>query len=897
MIGKTLAHYEITSQLGKGGMGEVYQAKDTKLGRDVAIKVLPEEFAKDTDRVARFQREAKLLASLNHPNIAAIHGLEEVDGTNFLVMELVEGQTLDERIKSGSIPVEYALKLALQIAEALEAAHEKGVIHRDLKPANIKVTPDGKVKVLDFGLAKAFAGEQSDLNLSNSPTLSQAATMQGVILGTAAYMSPEQARGKEVDKRADIWAFGVVLFEMLTGKQVFTEDTVSDTLASVLKTEPGWQSLPPNLHPRIRLLLERCLDKDPRNRYRDIGDARVDVQEALADPDAVLSPPAGTSGLRKKPWLRMFALAATVILIAGIVGTVVWMWRSSQPDPLMRFVYVLPDDQICADVDRTVVAISPDGTRIVYVANYQLYLKNIGEWTAEPVSGTDDGPNTPFFSPDGKTIGYWSRKDMQLKTISITGSVPKKLCDANWIFGATWGKDDRIVFGQGNGIVSVPAKGGEAEMLVPSKPDELLIGPQVLPGGDWILYTKVLDTRRWEDAQIMAESLKTGDRKVLVDGGTDARYVPSGHLIYARNDGLYAVGFDIKNLETTQEGKNLEENVYLANSLFQTGSAQYSFSDTGVLVYVPGKSSLSSERNLVWVDRDGNETLIPVPPQKYKTPRISPDGNHVAVGVEVDGNTEIYVWDLDAKSRLRRITDNPAEDAFPLWTKDSKQIVFVSNRNETFGLYLKNADGMGRAEFLGDVSSDGRPTTWSADGREVILEEGNEAGDRFMITSISLEEGHQKKVLLEEEFVIANPHISHDGRWLAYLSLKSDISSILVRPFPDVDKGWQEISTYDVTEPRWSRDDREVFCRGRSHRVMAAIPVETSPDFTFRDHEILFPDIYTIERTQNYDISLDGKKFLMVKNVAWDESTPERMDTINIIVNWFEDLKQKVPVD
>ncbi|MEJ2246239.1 MAG: serine/threonine-protein kinase, partial [Acidobacteriota bacterium] len=323
--GTKLSHYEITAQIGKGGMGEVYQATDTKLGRDVAIKVLPEEFAKDADRVARFQREAKLLASLNHPNIAAIYGLEESDGTNFLVMELVEGNTLDYRIKSGAIPVEEALKLALQIAEALEAAHEKGVIHRDLKPANIKVTPDGKVKVLDFGLAKAFAGEQADLNLSNSPTLSVAATQQGVILGTAAYMSPEQARGKSVDKRADIWSFGVVLFEMLTGRQIFTGETVSDTLASVLAREPKWQSLPPNLHPRVRLLLERCLEKDPKNRYSGMSDARVDIQKVLVDPQGISTQ--SFSGAESRSGYKILLPWITALLGIIIVGTVVWNLR------------------------------------------------------------------------------------------------------------------------------------------------------------------------------------------------------------------------------------------------------------------------------------------------------------------------------------------------------------------------------------------------------------------------------------------------------------------------------------------------------------------------------------------------------------------------------------------
>jgi serine/threonine-protein kinase len=390
MIGKTLGNFEITSQLGRGGMGEVYQAKDRKLGRDVAIKVLPEEFAKDTDRVARFQREAKLLASLNHPNIAAIHGLEESEGTNFLVLELVEGQTLADRIKAGSIPVEESLKLALQIAEALEAAHEKGVIHRDLKPANIKVTPDGKVKVLDFGLAKAFAGDREEINLSNSPTLSNAATQQGVILGTAAYMSPEQARGESVDKKADIWAFGVVLFEMLTGRGTFEGRTVSDTLAAVLMREPEWKRLPPNLHPRIRLLLERCLEKDAKNRCSGMGDARADIQKALADPNGMFVQP--VTGAEPRTRLRtILPWIAAVVILSAITGGIVWNLRKPEPRQVMRFDYELPEGQEFGVLPWPVLAVSPDGKRFVYSTSKGLYLHSVDELTAKLVAGTEGG--------------------------------------------------------------------------------------------------------------------------------------------------------------------------------------------------------------------------------------------------------------------------------------------------------------------------------------------------------------------------------------------------------------------------------------------------------------------------------------------------------------------------
>jgi serine/threonine-protein kinase len=486
MIGKILAHYEITSRLGKGGMGEVYRAKDQKLGRDVAIKVLPEEFAKDADRVSRFQREAKLLASLNHPNIAAIHGLEESGGTDFLVLELVEGQTLADRIKAGPVPVEEALKLALQIAEALEAAHEKGVIHRDLKPANIKVTPDGKVKVLDFGLAKAFAGDQADLNLSNSPTLSNAATQQGVILGTAAYMSPEQARGKPVDKRADIWAFGVVLFEMLNPRGMFEGHTVSDTLAAVLMREPEWERLPIYLHPRIRLLLERCLEKEAKNRYSGIGDARVDIKDALADPSGLLVQPLTT----EKPRARWRTILPWVTAVLGIVivGVAVWKIKPSEPRQVTRFYYELPSGRRFNNPAGQVIAVSPDSRQFVYSTSEGLYLRSMDELDARLIAGTiSENPCDPLFSPDGKWIVFYSLASKQLKKIAVGGGAPITLCDIPFFQGANWEVDNKITYGAGSGrIMRVSANGGTPELLFQAK-GENVGRPQILPGGKSVL--------------------------------------------------------------------------------------------------------------------------------------------------------------------------------------------------------------------------------------------------------------------------------------------------------------------------------------------------------------------------------------------------------------------------
>ncbi|MBP1624834.1 MAG: serine/threonine protein kinase, partial [Acidobacteria bacterium] len=471
MIGKMLGHYQVTAQLGKGGMGEVYQAKDQKLGRDVAIKVLPGEFAEDADRVARFQREARLLASLNHPNIGAIHGLEESQGTSFLVLELVEGETLAERIKQGPIPVEDSLKLALQIAEALEAAHEKGVIHRDLKLANIKVTSDNKGKVLDFGLAKAFSGEQEQLNLSNSPTLSNAATQQGIILGTAAYMSPEQARGKAVDRRADIWAFGCVLYEMLTGQAAFQGEDITEILASVVKGGANLDLLPAGIHRGLRGVLSRCLQKDIGRRYRDAGDLRLDLEQLLADPGGFLLQPSTTAQPRTRFQAMLPWIAAALSLGAILAGIAVWQMKPTpppEPRPIVRFEIELPEEQKFADLADPVLAVSPDGKQLVYCTTKGIYSRPIDNLVARLIAGTEEDPHQPFFSPDGKSIGYFGTL-RTIKTIPVNGGTPVTLCEAPFWWGGSWAKDNSILYGTGGAIMKVSDKGGTPKSIVKAK--------------------------------------------------------------------------------------------------------------------------------------------------------------------------------------------------------------------------------------------------------------------------------------------------------------------------------------------------------------------------------------------------------------------------------------------
>ena len=586
--GTKLAHYEILELIGKGGMGEVYRAKDGKLGRDVAIKVLPDAFAENEERLARFKREAMVLASLNHPNIGAIYGLEEANSLWFLVLELVPGETLAERLRRGPIPFAEALELAGQIADALAAAHDNGVIHRDLKPANIKITPEGQIKVLDFGLAKALADEPADGQLSDSPTLSAHATKVGVILGTAAYMSPEQARGKTVDKRTDIFSFGAVLYEMLSGRQLFKGEDAADTMASVIRSDPDFRSLPAEIPPRVREILGRCLEKDPKKRRRDIGDIRTEL-EAPGEPAAM-----ETQERRSHPWLPV-AGAAALSLATTIAG---WHLKPDAPRPLKRFEMVLPEGDDFFGTSRHIVAMSPQATHLVYVANNQFYLRALDQIEAVPILGTESG-REPFFSLDGEWIGFWANG--YLKKVAITGGTPVTLCEADFTTGASWAADGTIVFGQGSaGIWEVSANGGEPRVLVEGRNGALYRGPQKLPDENALLITVREGGASWDESTIVVDRLDTGERNTLIRGGSDARYLPTGHLVYAVGSTLFAVLFDPEKLAVTGGPVPVVEGVMRATT---SGAAQFSFSEDGTLSFASEIAGL--DRGLVWIESPG----------------------------------------------------------------------------------------------------------------------------------------------------------------------------------------------------------------------------------------------------------------------------------------------------
>ena len=673
MIGQTISHFKVIEKIGQGGMGVVYRAQDTNLSRDVAIKVLPEQFTQDPQRLARFEREAKLLASLNHPNIAAIHSFEHADDVHFLVLELVEGETLADLLTKGPVPVEKTLELCQQIAEGVEAAHEKGVIHRDLKPANVKVTPEGKVKILDFGLAKAFEGEVPVADISQSPTLTEEMTRAGVILGTAAYMSPEQARGKPVDKRADIFAFGSVLFELLTGKRAFEGETVTDTIASILKGEPEWDLLPPSIPSTIRFLMSRCLQKDPGRRLQHIDGARILIEEALSGAATVSSIGLG-GAMQPALWKRTIPW---IVAVVGVVVAVIALWNSTSPiptpEPVVRFVAALPADLQMGQASRGIVALSRDGAHLAYAATRggtaQLYLRSMEQLEARPIPGTED-VTYPFFSPNGQWLGFFAGG--KLKKVSLSGGTPVILCDVYSPFmTASWDSEDTILCAPPSSVISqVSAAGGTPEVVTTLDSDQgesSHSSPQLLPDGDTLLFT----ANSPEGRKVVVQSLETGERKIVLEGTADARYVPTGHLVYAQAGALMAVAFDLGQLEAIGTATPILEGVMQVRGA--NSPAHLAFSDTGTLVYVPSRVDPSAATTLVWVDRQGKMEPLAAPPSIYINPRLSPDGQRVAF----DTGGAVWLYDI-GRDNTTRFTFQGG--IFPLWTPDGERITDLPPR-------------------------------------------------------------------------------------------------------------------------------------------------------------------------------------------------------------------------
>ncbi len=915
--GARLGPFEILSPIGAGGMGEVYRARDTKLARDVAVKILPVSFGQDADRWARFQREAQVLASLNHPHIAAIYGLEDADGVTTLVMELVEGEDLSQRIARGAMALDEALPIASQIAEALEAAHAQGIVHRDLKPANIKVRPDGTVKVLDFGLAKAI-GPVSSAN-TEALTSPAAMTATGVILGTAAYMSPEQARGRPVDKRTDIWAFGCVLYEMLTGQRAFGGKDATDVIAAILRAELDWNTLPAKTPEPIRKLLRRCLEKDRQRRLADASDARLEIDDAMSSPRA--EPLALTSRPRVTS-VGVAALAGTA-MIATLVTWAVTRPAPKPPSQPMRFGIVpsLAQPLGLPRVQRD-LALSPDGRHLVYRSTFgtgggQLALRDIDRIEARVLEGITDA-REPFFSPDGRWIGFFEGDE--LKKVSIGGGPAISLCQIQgFAGGASWDADNTIVFATtdpttGLWRVSATGSGKPTVLTTPDlaqhEGDHLF--PSMLPGSRGVLFT--ITTGRPENAQVAVLDLKSGQRKTLIRGGSAAQYVdlssvttkswlgnsaPTGYLIYASGGTLRGVEFDLAKLEIVSEQVPVVDDV-LVNG---PGAANYAIALSGTLVYIPGTTDPQrSLRSLVWVDRKGHEEFIKAPLRAYGAPRLSPDGTRIVVDIK-DRQPNLWIWDL-ARETLTPLTLDDA--SYPVWTADSRHVVFSSWRlRDAQNLFARAADGSGTVDQLTTSSSSQVPSSVTPDGTNVVGYEFAQKTQRD-ITLVALansenrtEAGTSRGVssshvepLVQTSFNELNGEVSPDGHYLAYQSDESGRYEVYVRPFPQVNAGRWQISTGGGTQPAWAHSGQELFYLDEKDLLTTVLVQTSGATFTAaKPVRVLDTKYGSPEVRRTYDTSLDGQRFLMLKDSADPNATPVKMV---VVLNWFDELKARM---
>lgn len=875
-------------------MGEVYRARDARLGREVALKVLPEIFAQDAERMARFEREAQLLASLNHPNIAALYGFEESGGVRALVMELVEGPTLSERIAGGPLPLDEALPIAKQIAEALEAAHEKGIIHRDLKPANVKVRPDGSVKVLDFGLAKALDDHTTAGDSQHSPTLSIAATRVGVILGTAAYMSPEQAKGKPVDRRADIWAFGIVLLEMLTGRRMYSGETAAETLAFVMTKDPTFDALPAETPAGVRRLLRRCLDKDPKRRLQAIGEARVAIDETLsgatletAPPPAPVAVPAPPPASRPVAWMAIAGVAALCTAALAVVAAI--HFREAPPKaPAVRFFVAPAEKTSLRPWDFPVV--SPNGEYLAFAAaavgqqGSTLWVRPLQSLAAQTLPGTE-GASTPFWSPDSRSIAFWAQG--KLKKVEVSGGPPQTLCDAGFLVGGAWGPDGAIVFASfpTGPLRRVPAAGGEAKpatTLDASRQETLHSRPAFLPDGRHFLYHAAASQA--ENSGVYVGSLDSKDSRRLLAGASNAVYAAAasgqGYLLFARGDPLMAQPFDAKKLELSGEAFPIAERV--------TGNlpgAAFSVSENGVLAYQSGGGTNTTQ--LVWYDRNGKR-LEPVgPPGDYSNPALSPDEKKLAVGrTDPAAKTrDLWIFDL-TRGTASRLTFDPADDLNPTWSPDGSRIAFSSDRKGARNIYQKLAAGTGEEELLFESPERKSMEDWSADGRFLLYNVGGASKTRDDLWVLPLTGDRKPSPLVMTPFNDSQGQISPDGRWLAYRSAESGKYEVYVQPFPPSGGKWQ-ISTAGGEEPRWRRDGKELFYVAAEKLMAVPVKAAGSSLEAGIPKELFEAPLVRASHRNRYLVASNGQRFLVNMTVEQTTASP-----FTVVLNWLAAVKK-----
>jgi serine/threonine-protein kinase len=892
MIGKTVSHFEITAKLGEGGMGEVYRATDSRLGREVAVKVLPEAFTSDANRLARFEREARLLASFNHPNISAIHQLEEAAGHRLLVLELVEGEDLAARLGRGPLGLRQAMELAVQIARGLEAAHSRGIIHRDLKPANVMITADGTVKMLDFGLAKALeiGGPGADDSLE-PVTLTMDATRAGVLLGTCAYMSPEQAKGLPVDKRTDIFAFGCVLFEMLTGRRAFPADSVSETLAAVLKEEVEWGALPPDLPGSLRSLLRRCLRKDPDRRLHDVADARIELEELL-DPAAeeLTESPVTTPAQKRSggflPWV-VAAIAAAVAL-AALLGP----FRDSSNSASAPVTRLLVQTEPLVTTDRVpALAISPDGGHIVYSARTaggrQLHLRRLDSLEASPIAGTERALG-PFLSPDGERVGFFA--DGHLQTVAVKGGPPNSIQQISVFLGGAWGVDDSIVYGEWPTrlLWQIPAGGGSREALTHPFSDlsyYIQTAPSFIPGPAIAFNTFHAFTAPGGPI-LRLVSIESREQVALDLAGSHVRYLPTGHLLFAREGSLLVVPFDADELALRGVPVAVLDGV-LTNPM---GTAQYDVSDSGTLIYLPGEK-LSAEHRMVWVDRDGSSEPVSEELRAYWGPRVSPNGEQIATWIASDPS---HVWAHHvSRGGLTRVTSQ-GSNFWSAWTPDSQRLTFSArNQSGILDLGWQLADRSASLELL-VVTEDEmgkQPLSWTGDGQHLLYQQQFHPETGFDLWTFSMAEGEPRKLVATAANELQGI-LSPDGRWLAYASDESGRYEVYVKPFPTADRTIL-ISTLGGMEPLWAPDGRELLYRTADH--VMAVDVETEPDFTASRPRVLFQDRFVpgTPYGRNWDVDPTNGRLVMIESsTAGSEATE-----IVVVQNWFEELMRLAPTE
>jgi eukaryotic-like serine/threonine-protein kinase len=899
--GTRLGPFEVLGKLGEGGMGEVYRARDTRLARDVAIKILAAPFAADADRLARFDREAKALAALNHPHIAQIHGVVELSpgGGDALVMELVEGEDLAQRLARGPLAPRDALPIALQIADALAAAHEQGIVHRDLKPANVTVRGDGTVKVLDFGLAKLVAPEPSGaaVDAMQSPTITnpafaeasagQARTALGVILGTAAYMAPEQAKGQPVDRRADVWAFGALLYEMLAGRRAFAGETVSDTMAAILTRDPDWTALPGETPPPVRRLLRRCLEKDRRRRLADMSDARLEIEEALSANAASDRDPQSSAARPAWTWHTALLLAAAAV-VAGLAGALVHRALAPSPaaPPVARFFVPLPAGQNFVGQSGG-LAISPDGSELVYASFTGLYRRPLGSLDVQRVEGLEALPAVafePVYSPDGLWLAFWSARDLTIKKVPAAGGVPATIASADQFAGMSWGEDG-ILFARGSAIERVSPDGAGTEVLVEAPAGRLAEAPEMLPGGRHVMYTLSDPADPEGSRRVVAQAPGDGEPKTLVTGGGEARYLQSGHLVYAVAGALFVVPFDLDRLEAAGTPVRVVENVRRS---FPGRITNFAVSRSGSLAYVPAGTAADAGFELALVNRSGAVDRLALQPGNYAIPRVSPDGGRSVAYAVTDGIREgfISVYDLSGTSAPRRLTFE-GQARYPIWSHDGSRVIYHSNRDGDFAVFWQPADGSGPAERLTPAGAGGMIVADAAspDGRHILVQADG------ALNVLSLADGSLTPFGGVKSVWSIGATFSPDGEWVAY-AVKPDLRSdaaVYVQPFPPTGERHQVPFPGEAYHPMWSRDGSELFFSAPPNRLFVT-RVSTARGLAFSPPEPL-------ELTSRggptslprfHDILPDGRLIAVVPAAPAESSAPPA--GIHVVLHWTTEL-------